>query len=676
MTRVGTVLGGKYEILKQIGQGGMSVVYVALDIRLNKQWAVKEMKRSDNQSKKTLLKSLQMEANILKCADHPVLPRIVDIIDWEGTVFVVMDYIEGHTLSEIITCKGAQPQDQVIAWAKDLCSALNYLHSMEPPIIYRDIKPSNIMIKPDGSVKLIDFGAAKELDTEKVADTTALGTRGYAAPEQFGDANGNGIHKTDERTDIYNLGATLYHVVTGKNPGEPPYGMRPIREWNPALSKGLEKIICKCTMANPKERYQSCPELIYALEHYKEQDDVFKKECFRRLKGFLICITMVLCFGIVTFSGYIGIQREQNSNYESLLTAGYHHVIKGEYEEAATLYMDAITKVDGSRNEAYLELLNLYINHLDDPETGLYRVACYIDREYCHINENQQLLLRVAMDYFDILQNYKTSVRYFNLLDGKEYPMAAYYSAIAVAMSELHVDYGRMGSCLKLFEEENDKLPVSENRFMNYKLLCIVYNRSLNEIEKADEHLVAVAQKGLNLLEHYDENHGKKTEYYTIYNQYMAQGYEHLGERTMEFQKERAVRYYEKAIICCDLLLGIIPKDEKNTVNGISNAKLREAKYCQKADILQILGRYEDACDIYDAAKKEYTGSSIDIYTGYLSLLCKMQEQVTPNVEQWDYKKLYTVYKQGEQVPGILEDYRWKQLSVKLAPLWKEKRSE
>ena len=209
MTRVGTVLGGKYEILKKIGQGGMSIVYLAMDTHLNKQWAVKEIKKSKTQDTKTLLKSLQREANILKMVDHPVLPRIVDILNEKGTVFVVMDYIEGRPMNEILRLEGAQSQEQVIEWAKNLCSALDYLHSLNPPIIYRDMKPSNIMLKPDGKVKLIDFGTAKELDVENIADTTALGTRGYAAPEQFGDSKGRRIYKTDESTDVYCLGASL-----------------------------------------------------------------------------------------------------------------------------------------------------------------------------------------------------------------------------------------------------------------------------------------------------------------------------------------------------------------------------------------------------------------------------------------------------------------------------------
>ena len=187
MTKEGTVLDGKYEILAEVGRGGMSIVYLARDKRLNKQWAVKEIKNDGKKSAKTLLKGLEREANILKNVDHPVLPRIVDIINQDGTIYVVMDYIEGDTIQDRLKKEGAQPQELVVEWGLQLASALNYLHNMNPPVIYRDMKPSNVMIKPEGGVKLIDFGTAKEYEIENNADTTALGTRGYAAPEQFGE---------------------------------------------------------------------------------------------------------------------------------------------------------------------------------------------------------------------------------------------------------------------------------------------------------------------------------------------------------------------------------------------------------------------------------------------------------------------------------------------------------
>lgn len=669
MTRVGTVIGGKYEILKKIGQGGMSIVYLAMDTRLNKQWAVKEIKKGKNEETKTLLKSLRMEANILKMVDHPVLPRIVDILDDKGTVFVVMDYIEGRPLNEVLKIEGAQPQEKVIGWAKELGSALDYLHSMNPPIIYRDMKPSNIMLKPNGKVKLIDFGTAKEFDVESLADTTALGTRGYAAPEQFGDANGRGIHKTDARTDIYSLGATLYHIVTGKNPSEPPYVMKPIRLWNKELSTGLEKIISKCTMSNPEERYQNCAELLYDLEHYEELDDAFKKDCFRKMRSFFLSAACTLFFGILAVVGYVGNEKEQYNNYENLIKTGMNYTVQGNYEDAVEVYMDAITNVDGRRNTAYNELMNLYINYMDDAETGLSRVTYYIDQEYQDIHKDQDLLLNVAMNYFDVLKDYKSSAYYFNMLDLKEHPEAEYYSTIAMAMGELNVDYDDLSTNLRKFEEVNDGTTISVNKLMNYRLLCIVYARNLKQMDDAANRLVQVANKGIQMLDEYDDD-SIKAEYYTIYNQYLSLAYQHLGDVLAETDETLSQENYNKALGCCDFILSMVSAKESTTIESIADYQLREAKYCQKAEIYEALGEYNMACEVYENAEKEYQYNSISLYTGHLLLLCEIEEAKTTDIEKWDYEKLYALYQEGNRVPEIENDYRWKRLMLKLSPLF------
>ena len=141
---------------------------------------------------------LTVETDLLKKLHHPNLPSIIDVIDGDGTFLIVMDYIEGRHLESVIQEYGAQNQEDVIEWAKQLCDVLAYLHSRIQPVIYRDMKPSNIMLKPDGKVMLIDFGTAREFKETSVADTTCLGTQGYAAPEQKG-----GQGQPDDRTDIY-----------------------------------------------------------------------------------------------------------------------------------------------------------------------------------------------------------------------------------------------------------------------------------------------------------------------------------------------------------------------------------------------------------------------------------------------------------------------------------------
>ena len=340
MARLGEIIDGKYEVLREIGRGGMSVVYLAMDKRLNKQWAIKEFRKDkDDVSKQIALKALLDEANLMKKLDHPTLPRIVDIIENNQSVYIVMDYIEGESLNKVLETSGAQPQEAVIEWGKQLSEVLDYLHTRTPPIIYRDMKPANVMLKPDGTVRLIDFGIAREYKADKDSDTTNIGTRGYAAPEQFGEKG-----QTDARTDVYSLGVTLYHLVTGKNPAEPPYELYPIRHWNPKLSSGLEWLIQKCTQLNPKDRYQSCAEVTYVLENL----DKFEKEYKRSLRSKLNLFTSFVVLAAVFLAAgagslFIG-SYTKNRDYENLL-------------EQNTLYgyEQAISR-DEERPEAYVQL--------------------------------------------------------------------------------------------------------------------------------------------------------------------------------------------------------------------------------------------------------------------------------------------------------------------------------
>lgn len=265
MLETGSVIDGKYKILSEIGHGGMSNVYLASSEKTDRPWAVKEVRKSLNRDFNLLRQRLVMETDLLKKLNHPNLPSIVDVIDSDENFLIVMDYIEGSTLGKLLDEEGAQPQEKVADWALQLCDVLYYLHTRQVPVIYRDMKPSNIVLRPDGSVVLIDFGAAREFKEKNMSDTCCLGTNGYAAPEQFG-----GMGQTDARTDIYCLGTTMYHLLTGHNPSKPPYEIYPITKWNPGLSTGLERIVQKCTRRNPEERYQTVRELRYDLEHYTE----------------------------------------------------------------------------------------------------------------------------------------------------------------------------------------------------------------------------------------------------------------------------------------------------------------------------------------------------------------------------------------------------------------------
>jgi len=231
------------------------------------------------------------ETEMLKKLHHPHLPSIVDVIDCQDSFLIVMDYIEGKSLQSILNHNGPQSKENVIEWAKQLCDTLGYLHSRTPSIIYRDMKPANVMLNPDGkNVTLIDFGTAREYKQHSQGDTTWLGTRGYAAPEQFG-----GHGQTDGRTDIYCLGATMYHLLTGKSPADTQFVIYPVGQLNPSLAgSGIEKIVAKCCEPRPEDRYQNCAELMFDLENEANMTDAAdRRRRFRLALFVLACLFSV-----------------------------------------------------------------------------------------------------------------------------------------------------------------------------------------------------------------------------------------------------------------------------------------------------------------------------------------------------------------------------------------------
>jgi serine/threonine protein kinase len=266
MVLTDNLIDGKYTILEKLGNGGTSTVYKAINKNDGTTWALKEVMRSRVYKNDTLWENHLREVSMLKKLRHKNLPAIADVIDYGDNYMIVMDYIEGVTLEKLVNDSGAQSQDDVVGWAIQLCDVLDYLHTRKPSIIYRDMKPSNIMLRKDGEIVLIDFGTAREYKDKAVSDTMYLGTRGYAAPEQFG-----GKGQTDARTDIYCIGATMYHLLTGFTPCELPYDkMPPITQITPNISKELEAIINTCIQEKPDDRFQSARELKEVLENFRE----------------------------------------------------------------------------------------------------------------------------------------------------------------------------------------------------------------------------------------------------------------------------------------------------------------------------------------------------------------------------------------------------------------------
>ena len=340
MLKIGSVIDGKYKILNIVGKGGMSTVYLAMNEKANKQWAIKEITGKDYCD----FKLDKKEIELMKQLKHPSLPSIVDVIERQGALLIVMDYIEGLSLEDIMLEYGPQDEKVVMEWAKQLCDVLHYLHTQTPPIIYRDMKPSNVILKPDGKLVLIDFGAAREYHAENMKDTILLGTRGYAAPEQYRTDG-----QSDARTDIYSLGVTIFRLLTGEGPDE----LCLIRQLRPEVSVGIEKILQKCTRKSKQERYQTVPELLDALNHYWEYEEKYQREQRKKLCLFLMSFFTCIMLAVESAAFLVKETTVRNHNYQTYLTVAGNSERR---EEKTENYKKAIS-LDPKKEEAYLLLL-------------------------------------------------------------------------------------------------------------------------------------------------------------------------------------------------------------------------------------------------------------------------------------------------------------------------------
>lgn len=245
----------RYAILAQAGRGGFGSVYKAKDIQFGNQLvAIKEMSQSsiDPQDLTEATASFNHEAMLLAHLTHPNLPRIYEQFTEDGRSYLVMDFIEGDTLEEHLEKLGHTklPVEKTLNIALQLCSVVEYLHTRQPPIVFRDLKPANIMMTPSGHVYLIDFGIARHFKPGQEKDTTALGSTGYAPPEQYGKS------QTTTRADLYSLGATLHQLLTGDNPSERPFHFEPLRFTDPLLA-GLDTLVMSMVSVAVNDRPES-----------------------------------------------------------------------------------------------------------------------------------------------------------------------------------------------------------------------------------------------------------------------------------------------------------------------------------------------------------------------------------------------------------------------------------
>lgn len=293
------VLNGRYKVVNIIANKGMSAVYLVEDAALKKKWCLKEIKKSNAGKGNVEYEALIQEANIMKTLDHVGIPRITTIEEEGDSLFIIMDYVDGMSMKAWLVQNGRISQDVTLLWMRQITQTMMYLHNRRNPIFYRDMKPDNVMIQTDGNLKLLDFGISMVLTGKDDVITKALGTKGYAAPEQ----SKRGM-KCDLRSDIYAMGKTMYFMLTGVNPSQvKPGEEKRVREINPVVDEEIEAIVEKCCQEDPNKRYQTCEELLYDLHNCKPMNRERKRKMRKKvvLTFMLALMSIPMIYAFVKF---------------------------------------------------------------------------------------------------------------------------------------------------------------------------------------------------------------------------------------------------------------------------------------------------------------------------------------------------------------------------------------
>ena len=311
----------------------------------------------------------RQEVDLLKNLRHSHLPQVLDFLQINKSVYTVMDYIPGKSFKQYLDNGTVFEERDVLIWAKQICDTLVYLHGQRPPIIHSDLKPANIMLMPDGNICVIDFNISSSLDRTGACVTGA--TRGYASPEQMEALyyNRNQQDRSlwkciDERSDLYSLGATLYHMLTGKKPEMRENGrVEEIRRYNPYIREVTAAMIMKCLEPNPDVRYQSAAELSYELEHIDTKDERYR-ELLRHQKIVRVFNLFGLFFSMILAAlGVMKYFSDRQKSYQDMVTREMRSIQAGDYAAAEEYFSKAVALKSDDLEPYYQKAVMLYQQH-------------------------------------------------------------------------------------------------------------------------------------------------------------------------------------------------------------------------------------------------------------------------------------------------------------------------
>ncbi len=465
MLSKGQILRNRYRIIKTIGKGGTSSVYLAEDVSIGKKWAVKFLKNDDD-----TVWLAQNEINMMIRLDHEAFPRIVDAWQERDGYVIVSDYIEGVTLDKVLG--GKQVGRRILTgWWIRIAQAIEYLHNLKPSILYLDLKLENIMLRSDGSLKLIDFGIAG-----RIAERGSLyGTPGYAAPEQYYNRG----EMLDERTDVFAFGMLMYAMYTGKRPVGDLDRQELIIRTDRHLPGRIRRVILGCIARDKESRYKDMTALLKELNALKGRRD-------NALRLKLTAAAAVLCMGIFGAVAVKYVVAEPRDDIVSrMITEANAHIKDGEYTEEG------------------IRIICGYI------ESGC------LDEDIC-----ERFIYEVARNYFSVRRNYREALRYFEMLDAERYPDAGYYIRLCRLQVSFEEDNEKYLSCLKEFCDYNKGLGYEESRYRNDLMIANLYDALSCRDEAGKDEEISFLKAGLADLRYAadaglyeDKDHHYESEY-------------------------------------------------------------------------------------------------------------------------------------------------------------------
>ena len=629
-----------YEILDKLGEGAGGIVYKAYHKRLRQEVVIKQHRRSA-----VSLTGSRREVDILKNLHHSYLPQVLDFFEIDGDVYTVMSYVPGKSFAQLLAEGYRFTPKELIRWGMQICSALNYLHSQNPPVIHCDIKPANIMLTPRGDICLIDFNISFYL-----GDTAVLGyTNGYTSPEQYimalshesGQNEAGDVH-IDERTDIYSVGATLYHLAVGQKVGD--YRERINAEYLAQFTgDSFAQVIERALRIDPAQRYQSAYDMFRALENIPKKDSRYLSLLHRQTAVRIVLV--VLLAGFIVLGGY-GISRiksERVDAYNGLVEEQIGLIEAGDYEGQEQVFEEASELLPSSLESYYQNAYSLY------KQEKFEDCISFIDYDICQ-NEQLDLVQARMADVY-----YLRADSYFRL---EQYEEAADAYEDVFRMGTRHTEYYRDYAITLAYAGDEEEAQKVLQEAIDYGLTEDSVYYAKGEIENALGRQDAALQEFKECISITDDMEMKTRAYLMMSDIYKEKGSDAsrrdvLLEARKELPAEEQLQVLERLASADIELADTTGKKEyrEEAIEVLTQIIDQGWGTFDTADTLAI--QYEKQGEIEQARKTvdqmlETYGEDYRIYMRYAFLEIDTQE-LKENAQR-DYSQFAEYYEKAEEL--------------------------